>query len=215
MKQVLIGGAATMLAAGMGWISFGHLAALLGLEILVALWFSRLRTIHSLGPVHNPHAKTAIYTVKVDGQEVQRTFAPVQGQPLSTEDRLWLARNNSTVLAAGGGMAILVGVVADPSFFTLTELLILAALTALMAAGEHQRHSAWMRAGRGRTADPTWQMTHESWRLLVFIGFMFAMFMFFGVPRLLAYAMAVMLLASDLFLHGKRERWTGEVAPTP
>ncbi|QCX26213.1 hypothetical protein [Nocardioides jishulii] len=209
-----IGGLATVASAILGWVSFGHLAALLGVEILASLWFARLRTRESRGPVTNPHAKEQAHTVKVGGQEVERVFRPVQGEPLSTEDRHWLADNNAIVLGGGGAMAIFAGVMADPSFFTGVQLLVLAALATQMVVAEHRRHTSWVSAGHGATADPTVQMNHEYWRLLVFVGFMFAMALFFGAPRFLAVAFAVTLLLTDQALEGKREQWSGEAAPT-
>src|SRR5690606_36754370 len=83
MRWVIVGGLVTLLSAALGWIGFGHLAVLLGLEILVGVWFARLRTIDSLGPVTAGHATRTTYVVTVDGEKVQQEFNPVPGQPLS------------------------------------------------------------------------------------------------------------------------------------
>lgn len=217
MLGVLIGGFATMAAAALGWISYGHLVAFLGLEILTSLWFSRLRIRESYGPVTNKHAKPQTYTVKVDGREVTRHFRPVLGKPLTTQERHWLANNNAIVLGGGGAIAIALALVTDPSFFTPTQLLAMAVLTGFMVADERRFHAEWTRRGLGRTSDPTLQDHDEYWRLLVFICFGVILAALDDVPRFQTYAFAVLLLATDLFLHGRREKWAGftDDPPTP
>lgn len=216
MLGVLLGGFATLGAAALGWISYGHLVTLLGLQILTSLWFSRRRIRDSYGPVTNPHAKPHTYTVKVDGREVRRHFRPVQGRPLTTRDRHWLATNNVIVLGAGGGIAVGVGLLSDPAFLTPVQLLSLTVLTGFMVADQVRFHAEWTRLGLGRTADPTVQGHDEYWRLLAFICLGAGLAVLGDVPRLQTYAFAVVLLGTDLFLHGRRERWAGfpEESPT-
>lgn len=209
MLGLLIGGFATMAAAALGWISYGHLVVLLGLQILTSLWFSRLRIRESYGPVTNPHAKEQSYTVKVDGQTVRRHFRPVQGQPLTTQERHYLANTSVIVLGAGGAIAVLLGVVVDPDFLTPVQLLSLAVLTGFMVADQVRFHAEWTRLGIGRTADPTVQSHDEYWRLLAFICLGAGLAVLSDVPRLQTYAFAVVLLGTDLFLHGRREKWAG------
>lgn len=215
MLGVLVGGFATMAAAALGWISYGHLVTFLGLEILTSLWFSRLRIRESYGPVTNKHAKPQTYTVKVDGREVQRHFRPVLGQPLTTRERHWLATNNTIVLGAGGAMAIVLGLLVDPSFFTPVQLLAMTVLTGFMVADEARRHREWTRLGLGRLTDPTVQGHDEYWRLLVFICFGVILAVLDDVPRFQTYAFAVLLLGTDLFLHGRRDREAGFTSEPP
>lgn len=209
MLGVVVAGLATMLAAALGWISYGHLVVFLGVEILVSLWFSRLRIRESWGPVTNRHAKAQTYTVKVDGREVERHFRPVQGQPLTTQERHWLANNNAIVLSAGGAMAVLLGVMVDPGFIAPLPLLSLLVLVGSRVLEERRFHAEWTRRGLGRTADPTVQDHDEYWRLLVFICFGVLLAALNGLPRFQTYTFAVVLMATDLFLHGRREKWAG------
>lgn len=209
MLGVLVGGFATMGAAALGWISYGHLLMFLGLEILTSLWFTRLRIRESYGPVTNKHAKPHTYVVKVDGREVERHFRPVLGKPLTTQERHWLANNNTVVLAGGGGMAIIWALFADPAFFTPVKLLTLALLTGFMVADEVRFHAEWTRLGLGRTTDPTLQDHDQYWRLVVFVLLAAPLAFLQSVPTFQTYALAVVLLGTDLFLHGRREKWAG------
>src|SRR5690606_11833686 len=114
------------------------------------------------------------------------------------------------VLGVVAFMAIGLGVVADPGFVDPTQLLVLGLLAAHLVLHEHRRHRAWQRLGLGRTADPTAQIRPEYWRVLAFLAFAVLVLPLSSLPRLLAYTFAVVLFACDLFLHGKRERWSRE-----
>lgn len=209
MRWALLTGLATMLAAAMGWISFGHLLVFLGLEILTSQWFSRQRTLHATGPVTNPRVRPFDYVRRVDGVEERRTFAPVLGQPLSREDRGLLARQGSLVLSLGGLVGVGLGVFTDPSFFTPLALLSTLALTGSMALQEWRSHQAWEQAGHATRADPSVQMHDEFYRFYVLIFLGVSLMVLSDVPRLQTYTFAVVLLGCDLFLHGHKERWTG------
>src|SRR5690606_353640 len=97
-----LGYATTAASALLGWMSLGQTAVTLALELLVALHYASLRTLHAAGVVAevNPHYKPS------------NGVRPTAGQPLSPEDRALVSRSERRILATiciGAGTLMALG----------------------------------------------------------------------------------------------------------
>lgn len=170
-----LGMALSVLAASLGWISYAQVAVLLAADLAVTYWFTRRRTLEARGVVQKDGLR---YSSSVNGRTV-REVVPVKGQPLSEDDRRFIATTGDWFIAfcvvflIAGGLAFGEGLLTS-----WWQVALWLALATQLAVAEHLAHRAWRDSGAHLTADPT----HQSGRdILAGIGVAFVGFGLGGI----------------------------------
>lgn len=165
--------AVAVLAALLGWISYGHVALLLASDLLVSYWFTRRRIVAAEGPVTQAglhYSRTGSFW----GRSIDRELHPVQGEPLAIDDRRFVASTHDIFVGAGC-VALAVGALAwdtDGLLSSPLQVVVWLTLTAQLAVAEQRAHRSWLRDGAHLTADPTRQGLRDVFAAfgLAFVG---------------------------------------------
>lgn len=149
-------------SAGLGWLTLGQVALSIAIELLVALHYAGRRIVHAEGVVGHVDP---LY-------QPSNGVRPVAGQPLDAADRALVSQNERKWLSvicviAGGALVLGAG---DSLVSSPFELLVWAALTGSLVLGERQRFTGWLGSDAPRTADPTTQTAHVTFRIVAFAG---------------------------------------------
>lgn len=146
----------TVVAAALGWVSYAHVVVLIWIDLLAAGWFARQRTVAALGPVGRSGLKYASYGVP---NREDRELHTVAGQPLTLDDRKFVAEGVTLFHLAAAGMSVFIVLMSqgDTLLVQGKEVLVWATLAATAVHAERRDHQRWMSEHRYVTADPTVQ----------------------------------------------------------
>lgn len=153
-----VGMALSVLAALLGWISYGHVALLLASDVLVSYWFTRRRALAAEGPVTRAGLKYARYG-SVAGRSLDRELFPVQGEPLTLHDRKFVAGTTDAFVGVSCLFLVCAALVWDAAGLLASPLQVVVWLTLAgqLAWSEYQTHRDWLADDAHLTADPTRQ----------------------------------------------------------